>query len=581
MKKINNKLKKISFFSILIICLPLLFSSCTNKKQSDQDIINEVTEETDLAKIKKYDVNTIKIAVIASKTGYYKMFGEDVFKISEIITDEINKKGGILNKKVELIALDSESSALGAKKCAETAVQNNVTAVIGDIMSSHSLAISPIMQKAGIPMITPASTNPDITMIGEYIFRVCYTDLMQSIAIASFAYNDLKAKNALILTNADNKYSIGLSEHFKKHFLLLGGKILKESNYLIDITKLDAIITDIKTLNPDVIFIPGYTLDSYNIIKLIRNNGIKTNILGGDGWGDEIIKYAQKDELSNCYNTTHWHSDLMKQNKPENILKYEKNYNKITKSIIPLTYDSLLILFDAIKRAKSTDRRLIREEIAKTVNFIGLTGNISFDHNGDTLKDIILIKYVNNQAVYFKKIKIETIKIAAIFSKTGDAAVGNLSTLDGVRFAVDELNLKGGFKGKYIELIEYDNQSSSIISQKVAEEAANTDIMAVIGASWSSHSLSMAPIFQKAHIPMITPTSTSPDVTRVGNYIFRVCFPYLFANLMPAPFKAGYGSILDDEFVEVNGGASTIFESRSKGRKTNRKDKKAYCFFHA
>ncbi|MBN2547059.1 MAG: ABC transporter substrate-binding protein [Spirochaetes bacterium] len=500
-------------------------TSCLNKKQSDQKIIYEEKKESEIKKINDYNVNTIKIAVIASKTGQYKMFGEDVFKIAEIIKDEINIKGGILNKKVELIELDSESSVLAAKKCAETAVLNNVTAVIGDILSSYSLAIAPILQTAKIPMISPGSTNPDLIMIGDYIFRICYNDLMQAIAIASFVYNDLNAKSAFILTNSGNKYSFSLSEHFKIHFMQLGGKILKESNCQTDVADPESLISDIKALTPDVIFIPGYPEDSFKIIKTIRNNGIKTAIIGGDGWGgDEIIKYAKNNELNNCFNTTHWHPGLMNQNIPDIIMKYEKKYNKITNPIIPLTYDSFFILFDAINRAGSTDNRLIRDEIEKTINFKGLTGKISFDHNGDTLKEIIIQKFKENKILFLKKLKIDTIKIAAIFAKPGEASVGNINILNGIRFAVDELNLKEGIKGKYIELIEYDNQNSSIISKKAAEKAVHDKVIAVIGASWSSHSLSMAPVLQNAHIPMITPTSTSPEITMVGDYIFRVCY---------------------------------------------------------
>ncbi|MBU3917875.1 ABC transporter substrate-binding protein, partial [bacterium] len=206
--------------------------------------------------------------------------------------DEINEKGGWFGKRIELLEFDNESTPLGSKNAAKKAIQENVSAVIGASWSSNSLAAAPVLQQAGIPMITPASTNPKVTTVGHCIFRIPFLDSFQGVVMADFAIFELKAKTASILINVDNQYSTGLAEIFINRFKEQGGKILSKGNYLQDAANFTPLLKQVKELNPEVTFVPGYPRDSALIIKQARKMAVTTIFLGGDGWSDRMYEYA-------------------------------------------------------------------------------------------------------------------------------------------------------------------------------------------------------------------------------------------------------------------------------------------------
>ena len=156
-----------------------------------------------------------KIAVIHAKTGIAAKDNLAMGQAATMAVDEINRHGGLLGRPVELICIDNKSTSLGSKAAAMEAIRLNVTGVIGASWSSHSLAMAPVLQEAGIPMITPVSTNPKLTEIGDYIFRVCFTDELQAKTIADFAIKDLNAGTAVILQNINEQYSLTLADFFQ------------------------------------------------------------------------------------------------------------------------------------------------------------------------------------------------------------------------------------------------------------------------------------------------------------------------------------------------------------------------------
>ena len=209
--------KKIFFILIILI---FIFSGCEKKADEQMvDIDNEnIVEETEL--IDSYNTtDTIKIAVIFAKTGRAATVQENIFKAVQLAEEEINANGGILGKEIEFIEIDNQSTSIGAKIAAEEAVLLNVIAVIGCARSSNSLAAAPILQEARIIMISPGSTNTDVTLIGDYIFRVCFIDSLQGKIMANFAINDLKSKSAIVLTNITYNYSMELSEYFINQYM--------------------------------------------------------------------------------------------------------------------------------------------------------------------------------------------------------------------------------------------------------------------------------------------------------------------------------------------------------------------------
>ncbi|MCK5098243.1 MAG: ABC transporter substrate-binding protein, partial [Desulfobacteraceae bacterium] len=244
------KITKRLFYILLLTCIPFLIC------------------ETATA------LEPVKIALISSETGIGVEYGVPMVQGAKIAVNEINRQGGLLGRSVELIFIDNKSTALGSKFAAMEAVKLQVTGVIGAAWSSHSLAMAPVLQKAKIPMITPSSTNPQVTRLGDYIFRVCFTDELQGKIMAKFALRELKAGTAVVLQNINEQYSLTLAEFFTSWFEKKGGKVLFRGNYMGKSIDFSDILAKVTKLQPDVVFVPGYTRDSALAVKQGKNMGI-------------------------------------------------------------------------------------------------------------------------------------------------------------------------------------------------------------------------------------------------------------------------------------------------------------------
>ncbi|MGD8991195.1 MAG: ABC transporter substrate-binding protein [Desulfobacterales bacterium] len=347
----------------------------------------------------------VKIGAVFSKTGIAAIHNAPLIEMIKLAAEEINNEGGLLGHPVHLIMLDNRSTPIGSKLAAEEAVRMGASAVIGAHWSSHSLALAPILQKAGIPMISPGSTNPKVTQIGNYIFRVCFIDSFQGQAMARFAYDNLGARKAVVLKNIDEEYSIKLAEYFMDAFRRIGGKVLLDGSYRGKAVDFSDVLEATVKLAPDVVYVPGYTRDSGLLIKQAVSMGVKATFLGGDAW-DEIYKYGGE-AIDGSYHSAPWHPDVPF---PKSIhLKkiYRKKYDmQIENMSAPLAYDAFMVLADAIKRAGTLDEVRLRKAIAETNGFQAATGLISFDENGDPLnKEVIIIKLDKGKPVYYKAIK--------------------------------------------------------------------------------------------------------------------------------------------------------------------------------
>ncbi len=254
-------------------------------------------------------------------------------------------------------------------------------------------------------MISTISTNPQVTLIGDYIFRVCFIDPFQGGVMANFAINDLKASKAVVLINTGNKYSLGLARVFADKYLQLGGRILWEGKYLAKATDFSKILEKVKQLEPDVIFLPGQIRDSAFLIKQARKKGLQTPFLGGDGWDKRMYEYAG-DTLDGNFYLDHWHREVNFKKSGLFIKAYQDRYGKQYDfaPAIPLGYDAVMVLAEAVSRANSQDPVLIRDALAATENFQGTTGTISLDHKGDPIKSAVILKFDKGSAIHVKAI---------------------------------------------------------------------------------------------------------------------------------------------------------------------------------
>ena len=348
-----------------------------------------------------HGAESIKIALIFAKTGIAGSANLHHFQGARFAVNEINQQGGLLGKKVELLEFDNCSSPIQSKLAAKKAVKAGVVAVIGASWSSHSLALTPVLQKSGIPMISPDSTNPKVTREGDYIFRACFIDPFQGEALAKFATREFQAKTAVIAVKITSAYSLGLAEMFRKHFEQMNGKVLAELEYKQKQTDFEEILVQARKLSPDILFVPGHD-ESGLIVKQAQEMGIKSIMLGGDGWAYRQFYVNGGQELKQGFYTTHWSRDLDTPETRDFVERYQRIYE--INDFATITYDAVMLLADAIRRAGSEDRIKIRDALSKTRNFRGVTGDITFDKNGDPVKPAVIMKIENGKATYFKTI---------------------------------------------------------------------------------------------------------------------------------------------------------------------------------
>ncbi len=348
------------------------------------------------------DKNSIVIGVIAAKTGSASEYNKLMFTAAKFAVDKINSQGGIKDKKIQIIEYDNLSSSLGSKAAAEKAVKDNVLAVIGPARSSFALASCKVLQEAGIPVLLPVSTNPKVTLIGDYIFRMVYLDSYQGKILATFSYNTLKAKNAVILVNTNRVYSIDLSDFFKDNFEKLGGKVLLLYDYLDTETDYKDFITKTIPLKPDIVFIPSESRDVGFIMKQAIKMGLKTQFLGSDSWSENIYEFAGEFAEGGFF-TSFWHRSL--KSSETFVKEYEAKVGHINSAMIPLTYEAVMLLKDAIIRADAFDKKIIKEKIQETKEFKGICGDVTFDKNGDPLdKGAIVLQLRNNKSNFIEHV---------------------------------------------------------------------------------------------------------------------------------------------------------------------------------
>lgn len=338
----------------------------------------------------------VVIGHYGSLTGKEATFGQSTSNGIKLAIKEFNAAGGWDGRMIELKEYDTKGEAKDAALAVTRLVKSDkVVAVLGEVASSLSMAGGPICQEAGVPMISPSSTNPRVTKIGDMIFRVCFTDPFQAFAGAKFAYDNLKAKSAAILLDQGQAYSVGLADNFESNYKRLGGKIAVRTTFTGGAQDFTAQLTQIKAAKPDVIYIPGYYTDVGNIALQARKAGISAPLLGGDGWDSEQLSKIGKDAIEGCYYTNHYAPDQPdSSSRVKNFVNaYKKEFNgQKPDGLAALGYDAAKVLFDSIKRGKSVEGKALRDAIAQTKDFAGVTGNITINKDRDATKAAVVVE---------------------------------------------------------------------------------------------------------------------------------------------------------------------------------------------
>ena len=348
---------------------------------------------------------TIRIGEFASLTGKEATYGQASHKGSLLAVEEINAAGGVLGKKLELITEDNQSRAGESGTIVRKFIsRDKVVAIIGEVASSRTLEAAPVAQNARIPLITPSSTSPKVTQVGNYIFRVCFIDPFQGTVMANFARKTLKLKKVALLTSASNAYSVGLAKFFKERFAADGGIVALEQKYSEGEKDFRAQLTAIRAAGVEGIFIPGYYTEVALICKQAQDLELRVPIFGGDGWeSPELVDIGGR-AVEGTYFATHY--------SPENQDPFVANFNErfrkrwgdVSDTLTGLAYDAVMMLVDAIKRAGTTDGPKLREALAATRNFKGVTGTITLDSFRNPTKPAVVLQVKDGKFVFVETI---------------------------------------------------------------------------------------------------------------------------------------------------------------------------------
>ena len=346
--------------------------------------------------------NEILIGEFASLTGDKATFGQSSHNGLTLAVEEINNQGGVLGKQIKLVAEDDQGKTNEVQTVVQKLInRDKVVAIVGEVASSLSLAAAPICQQSNIPMVTPASTNPEVTNVGDYVFRVCFIDPFQATVMSKFALNSMKVKKVALLVDQKNAYSTGLAENFKRVFTEMGGEIVAEQKYSAGDKDFKAQLTSLKAANPEAIFIPGYYTELNLISIQAREIGITVPLFGGDGWESEkLLEGKAKDALEGCFFSTHVSIEDPNPKIQNFITKYKEKYGSTPDAMAFLSYDAGMILFDAIKRAGSTDGVKIKDALANTQNYDGVTGTITINDQRNAIKPAVVMEIKDGKFTY-------------------------------------------------------------------------------------------------------------------------------------------------------------------------------------
>lgn len=345
--------------------------------------------------------NEILIGEYASLTGSEATFGQESHNAIMVAIDEINAAGGVNGKQLRIVVEDTQSRPdEAANAVTKLASRGDLVAILGEVASSNSIVGGTICQRNKIPMISPSSTNPAVTEKGDYVFRVCYIDPYQGQALADYLFKKLNVRTAAILVDMKTDYSTGLSQYFKEQFVKNGGRIVAEQSYAKGDNDFRSQLTSIRGANPQVIFVPGYYNDIGPIAMQARDLGMKQPIMGGDGWESPKLIELGGPALEGSFYSTHYFPEDPNPLIQKFVSEYRRTHGRTPDGLSALGYDAARVLADAIRRAGSTDRAKVRDAIASTKDFPGVTGMITIGPDRNPIgKEIVIVEVRNGKLV--------------------------------------------------------------------------------------------------------------------------------------------------------------------------------------
>ena len=354
----------------------------------------------------KAKAGVVNLGGIFPMSGASATFGTSSKNGVDMAVGEFNTAGGAVvgGVKTTINYINEDDTGLpevGASAAQMLINQDKVIGIIGAVMSKVSLAIAPIAQAAGVPEISPTSTNTKVTLVGDYIFRACFIDPFQGTVMANYAYNTLKVKTAAVLYDNGNDYNKGLAEYFKAGFEKLGGKVVAYEAFTDEQKTVDykPQLTKIKAASPEFLYLPNYYGSVALQLKQAREMGLNVPAGGGDGWDSpDLVKIGGAAVEGGVF-SNHFSKDDPSPKVQAFVAAYTAKYGEAPDALAALAYDAAGLFLDAFKTAGSIKGSDIRDAM-KNTTFVGISGAYKFDENRDPIKAAVILQIKNGQQTY-------------------------------------------------------------------------------------------------------------------------------------------------------------------------------------
>ncbi len=345
----------------------------------------------------------VKIGVIMPMSGAIGGFGQSANKGIELMHELAPKlKNG---DDIKLILVDNKSDKIESANAMDKLVSSDgVTAVLGALTSGNTLAITKKADESKTPVVAPVATNVRVTKGREYVSRVCFIDDFQGVVAANYAFKEMGKKNAAVIIDSKNDYSIGLAKAFEKQYKALGGTIVTKALITGGDKDFKAQLSAIKGSNADFIYMPLYSNEAGLIALQAAQLGLALPVIGGDGIvADQVFFDVGKDTI-NGYMATNYYSAEAKQT-PEGeafMSAYEKKYSEKVHVFAAMSADAYNVIVDAMNKCEDPkDKVCVNKNIRATKDFSGVTGVISIDEEGNAIRSAV-IEEVQNGATKYK-----------------------------------------------------------------------------------------------------------------------------------------------------------------------------------
>jgi branched-chain amino acid transport system substrate-binding protein len=336
--------------------------------------------------------DSIKIGVFVSLTGATASYGASALNAIKLATEEANRAGGIDGKQIELVVEDDHSRTEDVPGIVTKLIKDaKVSALLAEPVSTRAMAAAPIAQANKIVMISPASVKPELTQQGDYIFRACFISSTEGQAIANFATKKLGAKTAALILDEQNDYAVVLAQFFADSFKRNGGRVVIKQRYSASDQDVSAQLLAIKSAKPDVIFAPGFYTTAPLIARAVKSSGVKATLIGSDGWDSPGLMQGGSEAFEGVYFANHFWVGSDEPVVKKFVADYQTKYGVAPDALAATAYDAARLLFAAFQRAKTTDSAAVRDALAATKDFPGVTGRITLDANRNAHVPVYLL----------------------------------------------------------------------------------------------------------------------------------------------------------------------------------------------